>query len=110
MGLGANFGKYLKDHNIRVIDVARKSGINRYTIYSFIQRDSDRIDINTFIKLCDALGVKPEMFGESPKNEFSLNDEERQIIEAYRHLSNGQKELVKRMLGCNEISPKKDND
>lgn len=106
MGIGANFGKYLKENKIRVSDVAKKSGVNKYTIYSFIQRDSDRIDINTFIKLCDAIGVKPEMFGEHQKIDYVLNLEEQVVIECYRKLNNGQKDLVKRMLSYGEMFPK----
>ena len=106
MGIGANFGNYLQENKIRVSDVAKKSGVNKQTIYSFIKRDSDRIDVNTFIKLCDAIGVKPETFGESQKREYVLTLEEQTIITCYRQLNNGQKDLVKRMLAYNEMFKK----
>lgn len=106
MGIGANFGKYLQENKIRVSEVSRKSGVNKSTIYSFIKRDSDRIDVNTFIKICDAIGVKPEMFSEKPDVDFILDSEEKIIIECYRHLNNGQKDLVKRMLAYSEFAKK----
>ena len=106
MGIGANFGKYLKENHIRVSDVSRRSGVNKQTIYSFIKRDSDRIDINTFIKICDAIGVKPEMFGEHQQIDYALNLEEQIVIECYRKLNEGQKDLVKRMLSYSEMGAK----
>lgn len=98
MGTGGNFGSYLKANHIKVSEVSRMSGVNKNTIYSFIKRDSDRIDVNLFIKICEAVGVKPEMFSDNPQQDYVLSDEEKIIIKGYRQLNNGQKELVKRMI------------
>lgn len=102
MGTGGNFGSYLKANHIRVSEVSKKSGVNKNTIYSFIKRDSDRIDVNLFIKICEAVGVKPEMFSENPQQNYVLTDEEKIIIEGYRKLSDEQKDLIRRMIAFDE--------
>jgi hypothetical protein len=46
------------------------------------------------------------MFGEHQKIDYVLNLEEQVVIECYRKLNNGQKDLVKRMLSYSEMFPK----
>jgi transcriptional regulator with XRE-family HTH domain len=107
MGAGRVFGDYLKAKKISVSEVSEKSGVNQQTIYSFINRDSNRIDINDFIKMCDAIGVRPEFFSDSFKeNEteaFYLSQDEQKLIMTFREIKGDDKDFIKRLLAYYEL-------
>lgn len=103
MGVGKNFGEYIKKNKITVSELSEKTGINQQTIYSLVNRDSSRVDINTFIKLCNAIGVYPEYFSdENPDERLQLNEDESLLIEHYRTMTDHEKAMVKRLVGYGE--------
>ncbi len=57
MGIGKRLEMLMKARDTNANELASKIGVRPSTIYSLIQRDSNRMDINLIIKLAHALGV-----------------------------------------------------
>lgn len=64
MGIGNKLEKLLEEHELTVAELSRLSGVPQTTIYSVIQRNSKKIDINALISISRQLGVAPEYFGD----------------------------------------------
>lgn len=94
MGAGRAFGDYLKSKKISVSEVSEISGVKQQTIYSFINRDSNRIDINDFIRMCEAVGVRPEFFADSFEehavDSYCLTLDEQELLLLYREMKQRQ--------------------
>ena len=73
MGIGKRLEYLMKSRNTNANELAQKIGVRASTIYSLIQRDSNRMDINLIIKIAHALGVtadellSEDLVDESPK-------------------------------------------
>ena len=73
MGIGKRLEYLMKSRNTNANELAQKIGVRASTIYSLIQRDSNRMDINLIIKITHALGVtadellSEDLVDESPK-------------------------------------------
>lgn len=62
MSIGKVLNELLKKRNMRVSELAELVDIPASTIYSILRRDNSKIDIEAFFKICDVLGVSPEIF------------------------------------------------
>ena len=64
MGIGIKLENLLEEHGLTVAELSRLSGVPQTTIYSVIQRNSKKIDINALIEISRHLGVVPEYFAD----------------------------------------------
>lgn len=64
MSFGKSLKLILKSKGMTVAELAAKTGIAPTTLYSLLKRDGNKIDIGMFIRICDALDVRPQIFGE----------------------------------------------
>lgn len=64
MGIGNKLNDLLTDRNITVTDLARKIDVAPSTIYSIIQRNNKKVDIDVLIKISKILGVNVEYFSD----------------------------------------------
>lgn len=62
MGIGSKLTKLMKEQDTNANELASKAGVPPTTIYSLIRRDSNRVDIDSLIKIARALGVTAEYF------------------------------------------------
>lgn len=62
MGIGSKLTKLMKEQDTNANELASKAGVPPTTIYSLIRRDSNRVDIDSLIKIVRALGVTAEYF------------------------------------------------
>ena len=69
MGLGKQLELILSNRNMSVIELARKANIAPTTIYSLIQRDGNKIDIDLLLRICNVLNIRPEIFAEKSESE-----------------------------------------
>lgn len=69
MSFGKNLELILKNKNMTVIELSRKVKVAPTTIYSLIQRDGNKIDIELFLRICRVLGVRPDIFMEKSDSE-----------------------------------------
>lgn len=64
MGLGNRLKAILDEKEVRVATLAADLGLNKTTLYSLIQRDSDKMDMNTLARIADYLNVPLDYFTE----------------------------------------------
>ncbi|MBM6745250.1 helix-turn-helix transcriptional regulator [Drancourtella massiliensis] len=69
MGIGNKLNELLKDRNMTVTELSRKINVAPTTIYSIIQRNNKKVDIDVLLDIADVLGVTAEYFRDSPKSE-----------------------------------------
>ena len=58
---GSQIKEYLQEKGIKQSFVAEKTGIPR-PILSMILNDQRRIEVNEYMRICDAIGVSMEFF------------------------------------------------
>lgn len=64
MGIGNKLDTLLNERDITVTELARKIDIAPTTIYSIIQRNNKKVDIDVLIKISKVLGVNVEYFSD----------------------------------------------
>lgn len=62
MGIGFILDELLKEKNINVNELARKTGISPSTLYSIIRRDNMKVDLDVLIKIARELNVTVDYF------------------------------------------------
>lgn len=65
MGIGRKLKQLIDERGTNVNELANKVGVAPTTIYSMINRDSKKADIEILIKISNELGVEPEYFCDS---------------------------------------------
>lgn len=107
MGIGNKLRELLKEKNMTVIELAEKIHVAPTTIYSIIQRNSKKVDIDILLDMADVLGIDAEYFRNSAKKDETIagkkialekvNDvtvEEYEYIKKYRSLDKYGKKTV----------------
>lgn len=67
MGIGNKLSDLLKKRNMTVTELARRVDVAPTTIYSIIQRNNKKVDIDVLLNIADVLGVNAEYFRDSEK-------------------------------------------
>ena len=67
MGIGNKLDELLKKQNMTVTELARRVGVAPTTIYSIIQRNNKKVDIDVLLNIADILGVDADYFRDSDK-------------------------------------------
>lgn len=67
MGIGNKLDELLKKRKMTVSELARRVGVAPTTIYSIIQRNNKKVDIDVLLNIADVLGVDAEYFRDSEK-------------------------------------------
>lgn len=62
MGIGSKLTRLMKEQNTNANELASRANVPATTIYSLIKRDSNRVDIDSLIKIARVLGVTAEYF------------------------------------------------
>ncbi len=107
MKLGEKLNLLIKQKNMTVNQVAVEANVPPSSLYSIIQRNSTKVDIDSFIRICNVLACKPEDFSDEilkvslPEN-IQVNNiimsDEKQLLEYYRSFnSDGKEEALKRL-------------
>ena len=106
MPFGANLKRLLELKGMTVTELANRTGINRGTLYSYLRRDTKKVDPTIIKKLIDVLGeganilydwddVTTMLCDDMPKNVSPLEEE---IILKWRGLDSYGIEAVKAIL------------
>lgn len=64
MGIGNKLDNLLSERGMTVTELARRINVAPTTIYSIIQRNNKKVDIDVLIKIARTLGVNTEYFGD----------------------------------------------
>lgn len=67
MGIGNKLEDLLKKRKMTVTELARRIDVAPTTIYSIIQRNNKKVDIDVLLDIADVLGVDAEYFRDSEK-------------------------------------------
>lgn len=100
MGFGKKLEEKMSQKGLKQADIVRATGISKTTLSSMINRDNTKVDVEIFIRICDALGCKPEDFADeilsnSANQSQSLTATENQLLEDFRELDqDGQAKLI----------------
>lgn len=99
MGIGKVLDELIKDKNLNVNDLAKRSNVNPQTLYSIIKRDNMKVDLDVLINICNSLDIDLNYFYKSYSIEvkeintqLKLTQNEQQIIENYRSLNEEEQE------------------
>lgn len=65
MGIKNKLTNLMKCNHTNANELSRMSGVPATTIYSLIARDSNRVDIDSLIKIAHALGVTADYFSDT---------------------------------------------
>ncbi|MDO5575193.1 MAG: helix-turn-helix transcriptional regulator [bacterium] len=65
MGIGNKLNNLLNERNMTVSELARRIDVAPTTIYSIIQRNNKKVDIDVLLNISDVLGVNAEYFRDS---------------------------------------------
>lgn len=103
MGFGKLLEIKMKETNVKQSELSEKVGIPKTTLSSIINRDISKIEIETFLKICDYLKCDPEEFySEFMRDKFSkgdsISEKELGYIKRYRTLDEYGKKAVKNIL------------
>lgn len=72
MGIGNKLDMLLKEREMTVTELARRVGVAPTTIYSIIQRNNKKVDIDVLIKIARILGVNTEYFADSYEQPYTI--------------------------------------
>ena len=65
MGIGAKLKKLIEDRNTNVSALAKRANVAPTTLYSIIDRDNNKVDIELLINIANILGVSVEYFSDN---------------------------------------------
>jgi transcriptional regulator with XRE-family HTH domain len=75
MGIGAKLALLIDKRGRKVTDVAKATGVPQSTIYSIIERNNTKVDLQTLQLICDELCVTLDYFLDKPDREEEGNKE-----------------------------------
>lgn len=94
MGIGIKLSNLLTERNMTVAELAKRIDVAPTTIYSIIQRNNKKVDIDVLLDIAEVLNVEAEYFRDSPrtqtiaahKDEENFTADELEKIEEYKKL------------------------
>lgn len=69
MGIGNKLNDLLTERHMTVTELSRRINVAPTTIYSIIQRNNKKVDIDVLLDIADTLGVDAEYFRDSEKDQ-----------------------------------------
>ena len=87
MGISSKLAELMKSKNMNANELAKAVGVSPSTIYSALQRDSEKMSIDLIINISHALGVTADELlssNTSRVNSLYLSPDETELIIAFR--------------------------
>ena len=75
MGIGTNLKLALKEYDLTVAELSRKTGISTNTFYAMIRRDNNKISPDMLKKICDNTDITVYDLFDNYGNLFSSSSE-----------------------------------
>jgi transcriptional regulator with XRE-family HTH domain len=96
MNIGARLEKLIAEKKRSVRDVSMAAGVNPSTVYGIIQRDNKKVSLDVLSALAGELGVTLDYFmlENTNNNTMTLSDEEKDLLESYRELTEEQRQRI----------------
>ncbi len=99
MGIGKKLADKIEQKGMTKKQVAEAAQIPATTLYSIIQRDNTKVEIDAFLRICDVLGCEPEDFANDvpsdvPQSGDILTSDEKKLLDLYRGFNDEGKEKL----------------
>ena len=100
MGIKNRLNDLLKERHMNANELASRIDVTPSTIYSILQRDSARIDIDLIMKIAHGLGVtadellSDEIAETSRPSDIMLDDNGKKLLIEFNSLSSGAKDRL----------------
>lgn len=111
MGFSERLKQIMSDRNVSAKQLSADSDTPLSTIYSILQRDSSRVDINSVIRIAHALEITADELLETELGKYkppvSLSGLELELINRYRKARPGIRESVEKLLDIDEGAKRK---
>jgi len=98
MGIGHSLKLAMQKNNTNANELASRLGVTPSTLYSMVQRDSNRINIDLVAKIAHVLNMTLDelLFGnDSSTSKAYLSSFEQDLVNAYRRAPESRKEAVR---------------
>lgn len=103
------FGTYLNDmlnkKGMSQSELATKAGMNKATLSTIIKKDTDKISIGLFFKICDALECSPIIFKNYYKMD-NLDPDAKEFLRLYNMANDKGKDLIAALVIGLSANPK----
>lgn len=97
MDINKKIRKLCAERGWSIYTLAQEALLTQSTVNSIFQRNAPP-KIDTLQAICDAFGITLAQFFAEDEIFEPLNDEERQIIHLYRHLSREKREAFRQLI------------
>lgn len=104
--------KYLEDNKITALELSRRSGVKKSTIYNLLNGDADPMELGTSkaLALAEAMGMSVEELFDLPPISVSepttqrkqLSDEELELLELWHNATPESRSTILNVLRCNQ--------
>lgn len=98
MAFGNSLKELLDKRGMKQNELAEKIGLSETTLSSMINRDVRKVDIELFLRICNAIGCEPEQFFQDynwkGKDPLELSEDEHRLLNNFRLLAPFEKGIV----------------
>lgn len=111
MGIGDKLNNILKERNRNVNELAATIGVSPQTLYSIINRNNTKVDLDVLQKIADELSVTLDYFCTESINttdKYILTSIEKQLIDDFRNLSEQGRDYILQTMDLVKERYKKD--
>lgn len=110
MSIGSKLKELIKERKTNVNKLAERAGVAPTTLYSIINRDNTKADIDVLIRIASILGVPVEYFSDNYNPNIEINmvvsESERKLISDFRKLNSDNQDNIKKIV--NSLSTSSD--
>ena len=110
MSIGSKLKELIKERKTNVNKLAERAGVAPTTLYSIINRDNTKADIDVLIRIASILDVPVEYFSDNYNPNIEINmvvsESERKLISDFRKLNSDNKKKKKKIV--NSLSTSSD--
>lgn len=93
MGLGKRLAEIINSRHLKISQVAADANVSASTLYSIIDRDNKKIDIDVLLSICKALDVSTDyiLYDDVQEKSDSLTPEHQNLLNLYDKLHDDDK-------------------
>lgn len=110
MSIGSKLKELIKERKTNVNKLAERAGVAPTTLYSIINRDNTKADIDVLIRIASILDVPVEYFSDNYNPNIEINmvvsESERKLISDFRKLNSDNQDNIKKIV--NSLSTSSD--
>ena len=93
MGLGKRLADIINSRQLKVSQVAADANVPASTLYSIIDRDNKKIDIDVLLRICEVLNISTDyiLHDDVQEKSTAISREHKTLIDLYNQLHEDDK-------------------